>query len=285
MSTEVMNEDNNIDLSGIELEEQSKEELIDLLTRLRDRRTELNKKASELASNRDELNSEVSSLTSEANEYKGRRDELNENVRYHKQHRNNLNQRANELDSLADVEDLPDVDDEDIQDIEEDIEDLEFKQQTEVLDNEEERELVSKIETKRDRLDELRVIQRRSELSDVISSTVEQIRESATKHHEKMIELAEKAQEAHEDMIELFEEADEVREEADEYHDNFVVIQEAADLHHQRLVEVHQELDDREPEDGEDFATEEHDELEEIYEKFQRGETITDSDLLEAQKE
>ena len=118
-----IDESKNVSVTDDDLENKSKGELIKLAGQLRDRRNELNQLASERASKRDDLNAKANELFDEVDEMKA---DL-------------------ELDEGKGIDQL-----------ESEIEDLEFKQQTEVLSAEEERELIEKIEDKRERLQEKR---------------------------------------------------------------------------------------------------------------------------------
>jgi len=151
-----LDESRNVSLSEEELENDSKGQLIKKAGQLRDRRNELNQMASERASKRDDLNAKTREKVDEAQEHRESRDELNEQVQEHKESRNTLNAEANELfDEVEEMkQDLELGSGKSIEELKEEIEDLEFKQQTEVLGTDEERELIEKIENKREKLAE-----------------------------------------------------------------------------------------------------------------------------------
>jgi Uncharacterized archaeal coiled-coil protein len=143
---EAMDETDNIELPEEKLESGSKGELIKLAGQLRDRRNELNQMASERASKRDDLNAKTREKVDEAQEHREERDRLNEKVQEHKNSRNELNAEANELfDKVEQLKTDLDLDDgKGVEELKEEIEDLEFRQQTEVLSAEDERELIEK---------------------------------------------------------------------------------------------------------------------------------------------
>ncbi|MCL7418918.1 MAG: phosphoserine phosphatase, partial [Halalkalicoccus sp.] len=168
----MVDESKNIEVNDSDLESDSKGQLIKLAGKLRDRRNDLNQMASKRAGKRDELNAATREKVDEAQEHREKRDELNEQVQEHKQKRNELNAKANEL--FDEVEgrksDLELDDGKGLEELEEEIEQLEFKQQTEVLSTEDERELIEKIENKRE---EYRTRQEKLEGNDDLEELVE----------------------------------------------------------------------------------------------------------------
>ena len=290
---EAMNNPDNVELPEEKLESGSKGELIKLAGQLRDRRNELNQMASERASKRDDLNAKTREKVDEAQEHREDRDQLNEDVQEHKKSRNELNADANELfDKVEQLKtDLDLNDGKGAEELKEEIEDLEFRQQTEVLSAEDERELIEKIETKRKELKRRKEkVEDSGELESLIEEA-ESVRSDASQHHQKVTELADEAQEHHNQMIESYRAADEIRDKADEMHDLFVEAQEAADRHHEDFVRVQKrlrELDKQEEEERKDEREEEREaakeEAEEIYQKFKEGETLDTEDLMKLQK-
>ncbi|MEF8757338.1 MAG: hypothetical protein V5A33_03775, partial [Halobacteriales archaeon] len=72
-----IDENKNVSVTDEQLEEDSKGQLIKLAGQLRDRRNELNQKASKRASERDDLNAKTREKVDEAQEHREKRDELN----------------------------------------------------------------------------------------------------------------------------------------------------------------------------------------------------------------
>ncbi len=276
----MVDESNNIELTDDDLENDSKGQLIKKAGQLRDRRNDLNQMASERASKRDELNAKTREKVDEAQSHREKRDELNEQVQEHKEKRNELNAEANKLFDKVEAQksDMELDEGQDLEQLESEIEQLEFKQQTEVLSSEEERDLIEKIEAKREEYAE-----RKGKLEDTdgleeLVEEAEEVRSDASQHHQKVTELADKAQEHHNQMIEAYREADDIRDEADEMHESFVEAQEAADRHHEDFVRVQKRL--REMDKKEEAKAE----AEEIYQKFKEGETLDTEDLMKLQK-
>jgi len=290
---EPIGESNNVSVSESDLENDSKGQLIKLAGKLRDRRNDLNQKASRRATLRDELNAETREKVDEAQEHREKRDELNDEVQEHKQQRNELNARANELfDEVENKKAELEIDDGDsVDELKSEIEDLEFKQQTEVLDPDDERELIEKIDDKREKLQKKQ--EKLDDTGDIddLRGEAEAVREEASEHHEKVTQLADEAQEHHNRMIEAYRAADEIRDTADEVHELFVKAQELADRHHEDFVRVQKRLRELDKEEDEQRRTEREkekeeakQEAEEIYQKFKDGETLETEDLMKLQK-
>ena len=102
-----------------------------------------------------------------------------------------------------------------IRDPRREIDHLEFRQQTEVLSPDKEKQLVDKIAALRTefkgRKDQL---EKNEELRKLLDET-QALREQATNYHDQVIKFAELAQEYHDQMISAFKEADQTRAEAD----------------------------------------------------------------------
>lgn len=290
MYSKIIDEDDNVTIENVDLESSSKGKLINVVQKLRQRRTDLNQLASEWASKRNELNSEVKEITTTAKEHKETRDSLNEQVQHHKSERDNLNERASELKETIAELNSKDVTESQIENLESEIDDLTMRQQTEVLDVEDERELVTKIDEKREKLSSYKTLYNKSQQVEEMKEELQEIREQATEHHESMLEVAEKAQENHENMVSLFRDADELREEADNAHSKFIAAQEEADVHHERVVTVQDQIDDMPDTQSPASEQTEQETVDEeasdnLYERFQAGESLTNDDLQQIQNE
>ncbi len=289
----MVDETDYIVVTDDELEQDSKGELIKLAGRLRDRRNELNQLAAKRASKRDELNEKTRECVDQAQYHREKRDELNTLVQAHKEQRNKLNEKANELYERVEEKktDLELDEGPDLDKLTEDIEALEFKQQTSVLSAEDERALIEQIEDKRE---EYRERKRKLEETGDIDEYVEraeQVRDEASKHHDKVTTLADKAQNHHNEMISAYRDADDIRSDADDMHEQFVVAQEAADHHHEEFVRVQKRLRELDKEEEQERRAERDEarekaraEAEEIYQKFKEGETLDTEDLMKLQK-
>jgi len=124
------------------------------------------------------------------------------------------------------------------------IDHLEFRQQTEVLSTEKERDLVDRIahlwEQYRQKKGEL---ENNTELREILDKA-KQLRDEASEHHKQVTINAELAQEYHDNMLASFKEADQMRAEADAAHKDFVLAQEMADEQHHKYIKMQKELRD-----------------------------------------
>jgi len=198
----------------------------------KEKRNKLNAQASELASKRNELNKRTKELIDEAQEIKILRDINNASARENKAKRDEYNEKANKVYAKIDKirKDLNLSDGPSLKEMRREIDHLEFKQQTEVMNSNKERELVERIghlteEFKRKKTQ----LEGNQELKDLLEEA--QInRDQASEYHNVVKQFADAAQEYHENMIKIFKEADKVRAESDNIHKQFVEIQESAEV-------------------------------------------------------
>jgi len=285
--------DRNVSLSDSDLESDNKGKLIRLAGQLRDRRNELNQKASHRASLRDELNAKTREQVDEAQEHREKRDELNDRVQEHKERRNELNAEANKLFAQLDEKkhELKLDEGKSLEELKAEIERLEFKQQTEVLSPGDERSLIDRIDGKRkDYRERQEKLQETGEL-DELREKAQAVRDEASEHHQQVTQLADEAQQHHNQMIEAYRAADDIRDRADEVHELFVEAQELADRHHEDFVRVQKrlrQLDKREEKARQSERAKRREaakeEAEAIYQKFKEGETLETEDLMKLQK-
>jgi uncharacterized coiled-coil DUF342 family protein len=183
----------------------------------KDRRGQLNAEASKWAAKRNELNRATEELIDKAQKFKNLRDESNKNVAQFKKKRDESNERINQLSAKIDeIRKKHNITCEhSIRDPRREIDHLEFRQQTEVLSPDKEKQLVDKIAALRTefkgRKDQL---EKNEELRKLLGET-QALREQATNYHDQVIKFAELAQEYHDQMIGAFKEADQTRAEAD----------------------------------------------------------------------
>jgi Uncharacterized archaeal coiled-coil protein len=260
-------------------------------------RNRLNTEASQFAARRDELNTKTRTRIDSAQQSKDKRDEYNKLVSENKEKRDSLNEAANNLLAKADqikrrfrvVGGLS------LGELKREIDQLEFRQQTEVISTEKERELVDRIahlwEEYRKKRDEL---ENNTELREALEKA-RKLRDEASEFHKALTDNADRAQECHEKMLKCFKEADKVRAEADATHKEFVRAQESADEQHQKYIKMEKELRDydkiisslkkRSKEDRE--SREKVDVLkraEEVYAMFKDGQKLETDDLLLLQR-
>ena len=131
-----------------------------------------------------------------------------------------------------------------IKELQKQIEHLEFRQQTEVISTDKERELIEKIKQMKDSMREQEAeLEQNKEIKTKITQARD-YRKQASDLHAKVTEMAELAQKHHDLMVESYRNADKSREEADVSHKNFVEAQEAADAEHKYFIACQKELRD-----------------------------------------
>jgi len=209
-------------------------------------RNRLNSEASQFAAKRDELNTKTRALIDQAQQYKDKRDEYNILVSENKERREKLNEKANNLLVKADQikKRYKVAGGLSLSELKREIDHLEFRQQTEVLSTEKERDLVDRIahlwEQYRQKKGEL---ENNTELRELLDKA-KQLRDEASEHHKQVTINAELAQEYHDNMLASFKEADQMRAEADAAHKDFVLAQEMADEQHHKYIKMQKELRD-----------------------------------------
>jgi len=193
----------------------------------KDRRSQLNAEASLWAAKRDELNRATEGLIDQAQEFKKLRDESNKNVAESKKKRDESNEKISQL--YARIDDIRkkcnSTGERSIRDLHREIDNLEFRQQTEVLSPDKEKQLVDKIAALhaefRSRKEQL---EKNEELKKLLDEA-QVLRDKAISYHGQVIKFAEMAQEYHDRMIGTFKEADQTRAEADAAQKEFLKAQ------------------------------------------------------------
>jgi uncharacterized coiled-coil DUF342 family protein len=260
-------------------------------------RNRLNAEASESAARRDELNARTRALIESAQQSKDKRDEFNKLVSESKERRDSLNEMANSLLAKADQikRKFKVAGGLSLSELKREIDHLEFKQQTEVISTEKERELVDRIahlwEEYRKKRAEL---ENNAELKEALEKA-RQLRAEASEFHKQLTENADLAQQCHEKMLKCFKEADKVRAQADAAHKEFVRAQESADEQHHTYIKIEKELRDydkiisslkkrtkeaRESREKVDVLKR----AEEVYAMFKDGQKLETDDLLLLQR-
>ena len=263
----------------------------------KDRRSQLNTEASKWAAKRNDLNKSTKELIEKAQELKKLRDDNNKNVADSKKHRDEFNEKTNAL--YAKIDEIRKkynlTGDRSIRDLRREIDHLEFRQQTEVLSPDKEKQLVDKIAALHT---EFRSRKEQLEKNDELRKLLDEaqgLRDEASKFHDEVTKYAELAQEYHDQMIATFKEADQTRAEADAAHKEFVKAQEAADEQHKEFIRTQREVRDfdkvivglkkKSRDNKEDRAKEvAKREAEEIMTHFRQGEKLNTADLLRLQR-
>ena len=169
----------------------------------KDRRSQLNAEASKWAAKRNELNKATKDLIDKAQELKKLRDDNNKNVAEAKKQRDEYNENTNQL--YARIDDIRKkynlTGERSIRDLRREIDHLEFRQQTEVLSPDKEKQLVDKIAALhaefRSRKEQL---EKNDELRKLLDEA-QAMRDQASGHHDEVTRFAELAQQYHDQMI------------------------------------------------------------------------------------
>jgi uncharacterized coiled-coil DUF342 family protein len=260
-------------------------------------RNRLNAEASQFATRRDELNTKTRALIDSAQQSKDKRDEFNKLVSENKEKRDSINEQANNLLAKADQikRKFRVSGGLSLSELKREIDHLEFRQQTEVVSTEKERELVDHIAHLWEEYRKKRVeLENNTELKEALEKA-HQLREEASEFHKQLTDNADRAQECHEKMLKCFKEADTVRAEADVAHKEFVRAQESADEQHQKYIKMEKELRDYDKiisslkkRTKEARETRERGDVlkraEEVYAMFKDGQKLETDDLLLLQR-
>ncbi|MHC1631645.1 MAG: coiled-coil protein [Methanotrichaceae archaeon] len=263
----------------------------------KDNRSRLNAEASKWATTRNELNKATKELIDKAQKLKILRDEDNKNVAKAKQDRNEYNEKTNEL--YAKIDEIRKkynlIGERSIRGLRKEIDYLEFKQQTEVLSPDKEKQLVEKISALQSDFKSKKAQMEKNDMLRDILDEAQQLRDKASEYHELVTKYAERAQEYHDQMIVTFKRADKVRAEADSAHREFVKAQEAADKEHRDFIRTQREIRDfdkiisglrrKNKERRKDkVKTEARREGEDILSHFRKGEKLDTNDLMRLQR-
>ncbi|HXY88491.1 MAG TPA: hypothetical protein VEG44_08625 [Candidatus Acidoferrales bacterium] len=260
-------------------------------------RNRLNSEASQFAAKRDELNTKTRALIDQAQQYKDKRDEYNILVSDNKERRDKFNEKANNL--LAKTDQIKKrykvAGGLSLSELKREINHLEFRQQTEVLSTEKERDLVDRIAHLWEQYRQKKVeLENNTELKEMLDKA-KQLRDEASEHHKQVTINAELAQEYHDNMLASFKEADQKRAEADASHKDFVRAQEMADEQHHKYIKMQKELRDYDKvifslykKSKETRESREKVEVlkraEEVYAMFKEGQKLETDDLLLLQR-
>ncbi|MHC1623496.1 MAG: coiled-coil protein [Candidatus Methanospirareceae archaeon] len=259
-------------------------------------RNEWNAKASKLAAQRDDFNAKMKDLVKKAQAYKEARDKYNQKVGEYKAKRDELNEEAGKIYVKVDrLRQRKSAGGGSLHELRREIDLLEFKQQTEVLSTDKERQLVDKISALQEEfLTKKAQLEQDKELKTLLEEA-QTLRDKASKYHEKVTKYADLAQEQHDKMIATFNEVDAVRVEADTMHKEFVTAQETADDYHHRFIKYQKEIRDfnkliaglrkmsRDAKESEERAKTKE-KAEDIYKRLKKGGKIDTDDLLLLQR-
>ena len=260
-------------------------------------RNELNANASKFARERNTLNNQTREYVEEAQKNKELRDKFNNEVQSLKDQRNVINEQANAL--FEEIEgfkkDHGGLKNRGLKELKKQIEHLEFRQQTEVISTDKERELIEKIKQMKEMMREQEAELEQNKEVKVKVMSARELRRQASEMHAKVTEMAERAQNHHDLMVEFYRKADKSREDADASHRSFVEAQEAADAEHKYFIACQKELRDydkvisglRKKTKKAKVSKEQkavRKEAEHVYKMFRAGEKLTTDDILLLQR-
>jgi uncharacterized coiled-coil DUF342 family protein len=270
--------------------------LVEEVVYLKRKVKEYNSDAIKWSSRRDGLNKRIKHGIEEAKGYKELRNKHNELIRENSSMRDELKRRDNRIrariDLLREKDDLSNGPT--INDIEREIDRLEFKQQTNVLPIDKERQLIGRISSLRVELKKKKEeMEENDELRRLIESE-QKLRMEISEYHKKVVENLKLAQEFHDKMVSCFREVDRNRKEADEAHRRFLIVQRNADETCKKTFRFKREIRDfekvietlRRQVMSEDYREkiESRRIAEEIYSQFKQGEKLDTEDLLLLQR-
>ncbi|MCK5659933.1 MAG: phosphoserine phosphatase [Methanosarcinales archaeon] len=210
----------------------------------KDQRNELNSSASTHSTKRNELNKQAKELIEIAQRHKHERDDHNKEVRELKKQRDELNEQTNvvlaKFDALQKEHNIGG--DQSLPSIKAEVDALEYRQMTQVLTPEQEKDLVKTITTLSAQYNKQKAkIDGNAEIKGLMEES-DTLRDKASEYHEKVTVAAELAQSSHDNMLEAFKKSDAIRAESDVEHRKFIVAQEEADKHHQQYIKLQKEI-------------------------------------------
>jgi uncharacterized coiled-coil DUF342 family protein len=197
---------------------------------------------------RDELRAEAPQIHDEISEQRDARDELNVEVQHQKELRDKETNRARELQERLNELRGKRRDPEEyvsLEDMQREFRELEWKQQTTSLTVDEEKGVIEEME----RLSKAIAFTpndtpKPADLTEEMEKLWQEIQEARNKaqeHHEKMVALVEKAQLKHQNVIQLSQNLDPARTEAGEAHQMYVQCLQEADEMRNRLDELREQ--------------------------------------------
>jgi uncharacterized coiled-coil DUF342 family protein len=263
----------------------------------KDKRDELNSKVKELINARNETEDLLKAKIDEAVQHKNKRDELNSKV---KELRPEKDKVLNEIKDISDrisnikKEILP-TNNMTIGSLKKRLKKLEFKQMTTVLTPQQEKELIEEV-AKLNKEIKMRedLLSQNSAIKDE-NVKIKDLRNRLRDLNKEIRDVSDEAQREHEAMVEIFKQADEIRGRLEGIRDGIAKTREDADKAHEEHIKLVDRINDlerktRDEKKKKKKAVEEKKkeeigkEAEEIFAKFQSGETLSTEDILMLQK-
>ena len=262
--------------------------------KIRDRWNEEARKWIEI---RDKLNAEVRDFIDQANTHRDARDKYNKEVKNAKEERDIYNKKSSEAAELVSKlkrEHLP-KGGVPISKLKKDLRGLEFKQQTQVLTPQKERELIDLMQNIKNQIKKKEdLLEENAEIKGAVDS-LREAREKAELAHKTVNKMADLAQKEHDTMLELYEKAHKLRKEADKAQEKFVEAKVASDEAHKKHIDLIRQVHDydkmvfglrqeQREKRRETKMEEAKKETTEIMDKLKRGEKLSTEDLMVIQK-
>ncbi|MFX1300775.1 MAG: coiled-coil protein, partial [Promethearchaeota archaeon] len=197
---------------------------------------------------RDELRAEAPQIHDEISEQRDARDELNVEVQRQKELRDKETERARELQEQLNALRGKRRGQEgyvSLEDMQREFRELEWKQQTTTLTVDEEKAVIEEMERLSKAIASTpKDAPKPADLTEEMEKLWQEIqdaRNKAQKHHEKMVGLVEEAQLKHQNVIQLSQNLDPTRTEAGEAHQMYVQCLQEADEMRERLDELREQ--------------------------------------------
>ena len=282
------------------MDEITEEEIEDLNRQAefyRNRRDELNSKVKELIASRNDTEVLLKEKIEEAVKHRGRRDELNAEARELRSGKakilENIKEVSEEI-SKVKQEILP-TNNMTLGSLKKRLKRLEFKQMTTVLTPQQEKELIEEVAKLNKEIKMREELLSQNTVVNDKSAKVKELRAELKDINHKIKEVSEEAQREHEAMVDVFKQADEIRNRLEKTRDDINKSREEADKAHEEHIALVNRINDAERRTkeerkkkkkvAEDKKKEElSKEAQDIFAKFQNGETLSTEDLIILQK-
>ncbi len=242
---------------GFESESEEDEELKDIkgkivdaekrLTKLMEKRNELNDLARRAREDRDILNDKKRSLVDEMRRLQGERDRLNGESREARDLRNECQRQAKALIEMKRRKRTEGGGYKGrVNELENEIKALQFKQETTQLKVAEENTIIDKIKalTKELQVAKVQFAEEAALLSEVkdIDQKIDDLFKQADEHHKLVVEKSNAAQALHDQVVPIFNELRFLDKESDGKHEAFLTARKEADELHQKAITMRDEV-------------------------------------------
>lgn len=261
------------------------------------KRDEIDRLANSWADKRDELNKKVKFLREQAREQRNKVIRLNEEINKLKLEAQALRKESKKFsEKLAALMRywLPKKGPR-LGELREELKKLEFRQQTQVLTHEREKELVDRLGKIKTQIEEREKVLEQNEDIRKTLSTLDEIKNGLRERRKKILELVKEAREARKLINNLYRQADELRNKADEAQKQFIEFRQASAQEHKEYLALLSQVRDFDKvlsglRQKEGIAVRAKidsklkEEAQKIYKRFKQGEKLSTEDLMTLQK-